>query len=103
MKSGYPLPSSLNDGLSRYDRTEARILIGRSRVRPPESSLRIWNMKRTRTPNLGERTVAREAVGDKDNSVDADSILWFESDETVAWASAMLLCLSSGQWCCVFE
>jgi hypothetical protein len=36
---------------------------------------------------LGERIVARELVGDKNNSVVADSILWFESDDTVAWAS----------------
>jgi hypothetical protein len=36
---------------------------------------------------MGERTVARELVGDKDSSVVADSILWFESNETVAWAS----------------
>ena len=33
---------------------------------------------------LGERTVARKPVGDKDNSVVAETIRWFQSDDMVA-------------------
>ena len=47
-------------------------LSGRSRVRRAESSLRIWNTKRTGTATLGERTVA-------ERQSDMRTILWLQT------------------------